>query len=225
MPKHFITESKKKSIVSKYRKGIGMRKIATDIGCAPETVRRILNNDPTVTVRKRGKSSVNPVGKSKVPMPPASNGPSIGSSDPIPRKKAFKRKKTGPGLENACKSWTPDEDSVLMEAVHSGMELGEAASLLGRTKVAVSGRKSYLIKRSDEAGRRFPRPDGITYGRTEVLDSMNTPLDTPSRGEEEMYDSPMTRVNISDIAQVVRDYGVSAQISITPEGTKIDIKA
>jgi hypothetical protein len=226
MPKKLISETKKKRIISKYKKGLGMRVIAEQIGCAPETVRRILRNAPDVTIRKRGTQAGSKKSKNNKKVVifnhPGSEGP-IGNS---PKKeKRFKRKKTGPGLENACKTWNKHEDEILIDAISSGMELEDAASLLGRTKIAVSGRKHLLIKKGiiTESGKRFPRPEGITYNRhdeAEVMETMNS-----MNMEQENQSSPMTNVSLSDIAQVVRDYGVSAKISITVEGTKIDITA
>ena len=224
MPRKLLNKTTKKRIISKYKKGSGMKTIAEEVGCAPETVRRVLKNDGTVTIRPRGKSGTVPTG--------ASNSPSkkdrpIGSSpkkNPIvtsSKKREFKKKKIGPGLENACKVWSKTEDEVLIDALRSGMELEDLASLLGRTKIAVSGRKYILTKRGviTENDTRFPRPEGVTYNKAEaeVMEAFPTKVN----GEE--HTSVMMNVNLSDIAQVVRDYGVSASISITIEGTKIDI--
>ena len=208
MPKRLISKSTKRTVVSKYKKGETVESISKEIGCAKETVRRIIHNDPTVTMRRRGHRFDGPA--------TASNGASHPGSSPISKRSRYKRKKSGPGLENACKTWTADEDDIIIDAVASGMELKDTASLLGRTKVAVSGRKSYLIKNKiiTEDGVRFPRPEGITYVKQEPYEVLPT-----------TDDSPMSSVKLSDIAQVVRDYGVSASISINSQGIKIDVKA
>ncbi len=224
MPRKLLNKSTKKRIISKYKKGSNMKTIAVEVGCAPETVRRVLMNDGTVTIRPRGKSSITPVSSSNSPNKKdilIGSSPKKNPVATISKQKVFKKKKNGPGLENACKPWSNTEDEVLMDALGSGMGLKDLASLLGRTKIAVSGRKYILTKRGiiAENDTRFPRADGTTYNKTdaEIIETV------PAKVNVEGNTSVMMNVNLSDIAQVVRDYGVSASISINIEGTKIDI--
>jgi hypothetical protein len=136
-------------------------------------------------------------------------------------RRPFNKKLAGPGRENACKRWTPEEDEILIDAVKSGMELGDAASLLGRTKIAVSGRKYYLSQEGTltEEMLRFPRPSGMEYerGEQEVAAVVEAPQ------TEEAAPTGISEVSLQDLAQIVRDYGVSAQVTLSSKGTEINI--
>lgn len=198
-----ITTEKKTQAIKLYQAGYTFREAGEKLGISYESVRRIVR-EAGVAPRSRG-------------------GARVSNATPLrtrPRRSSPK-KLAGPGRENACKHWTPEEDEILVDAVKSGMELGDAASLLGRTKIAVSSRKYRLIQEGiiSEEMLRFPRPSGMEYekGGTEVA----AVLEVPSL--EEPNPAGISEVSLQDLAQIVRDYGVSAQITLSSKGTEINI--
>lgn len=202
MPKKISNQVRSKA-VGLYRTGMTMREVSDEVGISQETVRRFVQ-EAGVTPRPRGRVT-------------ASNAtPTMTRS-----RRPFNKKLAGPGRENACKRWTPEEDEILIDAVKSGMELGDAASLLGRTKIAVSGRKYYLSQEGTltEEMLRFPRPSGMEYerGEQEVAAVVEAPQ------TEEAAPTGISEVSLQDLAQIVRDYGVSAQVTLSSKGTEINI--
>ena len=198
MPRKISNQVKSKA-AGLYRSGMTLREASEEVGVSYETVRRFIH-ESEIQVRSKGKSTV-----SQVTSP----------------RRTFNKKLSGPGRENACKRWSSAEDEILIDAVKSGMELGDAASLLGRTKMAVSGRKYHLTQKGilTEEDLRFPRPSGMEYekGETEVAAVVEAPQ------TEESNSTSISEVSLQDLAQIVRDYGVSAQITLTTGGTEINI--
>ena len=202
MPRKISNQVRSKA-VGLYRTGMTMREVSAEVGISQETVRRFVQ-EAGVTIRPRGR------------VTDSNATPTMTRS-----RRSFNKKLAGPGRENACKRWTPEEDEILIDAVKSGMELGDSASLLGRTKIAVSSRKYRLIQEGiiSEEMLRFPRPSGMEYekGGTEVADVAEVPP------REESTPTGISEVNLQDLAQIVRDYGVSAQITLSSKGTEINI--
>ncbi len=202
MPRKISKQVRSKA-VGLYRSGMTMREISAEVGISQETVRKFVQ-EAGVTPRPRGRVTTSNVNSGKTRS-----------------RRSFNKKLAGPGRENACKRWSEAEDEILIDAVKSGMELGDAASLLGRTKIAVSGRKYYLSQEGilTEEDLRFPRPSGMEYekGETEVAAVVEAPQ------TEESNSTSISEVSLQDLAQIVRDYGVSAQITLTTGGTEINI--
>lgn len=202
MPKKISNQVRSKA-VGLYRSGMTMREVSDEVGISQETVRRFVQ-EAGVTPRPRGRVT----GSNATPTMTRSRRP-------------FNKKLAAPGRENACKRWTREEDEILIDAVKSGMELGDAASLLGRTKIAVSGRKYYLSQEGilTEEDLRFPRPSGMEYekGESEVAAVVEAPQ------SEESTPTGISEVSLQDLAQIVRDYGVSAQVTLSSKGTEINI--
>ena len=202
MPRKISNQVRSKA-VGLYRTGMTMKEVSAEVGISQETVRRFIQ-EAGVTPRPRGRVT----GSKETPKVTHS-------------RRSFNKKLAGPGRENACKRWTPEEDEILIDAVKSGMELGDAASLLGRTKIAVSGRKYHLSQEGTltEEMLRFPRPSGMEYekGESEVAAVVEVPQ------SEESTPTGISEVNLQDLAQIVRDYGVSAQITLSSKGTEINI--
>jgi len=198
-----ISNQVRSKAVSLYRTGMTTREVSAEVGISQETVRRFVQ-EAGVKLRPRGRVT----GSNETPKVTHS-------------RKSFNKKLAGPGRENACKRWTPEEDEILIDAVKSGMELGDAASLLGRTKMAVSGRKHYLSQEGTltEEMLRFPRPSGTEYegGEQEVAAVVEAPQ------SEESTPAGISEVSLQDLAQIVRDYGVSAQVTLSSKGTEINI--
>lgn len=202
MPRKISNQVRSKA-VGLYRTGMTMREVSAEVGISQETVRRFVQ-EAGVTPRGRGRVTVSNV------------TPKVTRS-----RRSFNKKLAGPGRENACKRWTPEEDEILIDAVKSGMELGDAASLLGRTKIAVSDRKYHLSQEGTltEEMLRFPRPSGMEYKREEQEGA--TVVEVPQT--EESTPIGISEVSLQDLAQIVRDYGVSAQVTLSSKGTEINI--
>jgi len=202
MPKKISNQVRSKA-VGLYRSGMTMREVSAEVGISQETVRRFVQ-EAGVTPRPRGRVTL-----------------SNATLTMTRSRRSFNKKLAGPGRENACKRWTPEEDEILIDAVKSGMELGDAASLLGRTKIAVSGRKHLLSQEGTltEEMLRFPRPSGMEYekGESEVAAVVEAPQ------SKEFTPIGISEVSLQDLAQIVRDYGVSAQVTLSSKGTEINI--
>ena len=202
MPRKISNQVRSKA-VGLYRTGMTMREVAEEVGISQETVRRFVQ-EAGVTPRPRGRVTTSGQGSANT------------------SRRSFNKQLAGPGRENACKRWSSAEDEILIDAVKSGMELEDAASLLGRTKIAVSGRKYVLMQNGTltEEDLRFPRPTGIEYqrGESEVVATLEEETEDPTETPTGISD-----VSLQDLAQIVRDYGVSAQVTLSAKGTEINI--
>lgn len=65
-------------------------------------------------------------------------------SKPAPKYRKVKRKK---GVEQANSRWTPEEDAKLLTLVELGLTPAMISGIMGRTRQAISGRKSKLTKK------------------------------------------------------------------------------
>lgn len=141
------------------------------------------------------------------------------------------------GFFNQQKRWTSLEDESLVEAVVSGMTVGETSGLLGRTPSSIYTRKHKLFSEG-MVKERFTIPEGIKRSRKqkevpletpdvaevvekiEVIDSVNTSKikEVPEISMEEI-----SNISIERIAEIVSKFGVSMCISVSGDHTTVQI--
>ena len=194
-----------------------LKEVALTHGINPETLRRILGNK----VRPRGTRYL---ADGTIKTPSTKNGRKIRTSSV---------KKLTP---NSNRRWTQTEDEMLRDAVLSKMTVGDTVDLLGRSAAAIYCHKSQLIDEGFiiDPETRFVVPPGITRVRRpmEFLDPTSPPVDnieaTPAI--EAIVESvkthvsapaPTNSIELVQLAQIVKDFGVNITMSVTSEGTEV----
>lgn len=193
--------------------GKTLRQAADDHGITAESLRRWLGDK----VRKKGDYS-----KSKS---------EAGSTPPVSRASMVARKpRTSKASEvnvRSNKRWTLMEDELLRDAVLSKMTVKETVDLLGRTPVSIYCRKNYLIDSGFINGStKFVMPSGIKRVRKQMEDSFDNTeveaiVDIPEAEPLQESNGAYQNIELSDLAKVVRDYGVNITVSMTSQGMEV----
>ena len=196
--------------------GKTLREVAVEYGVNSESLRRWLGNK----VRPRGrhlagKPSNNPAMRNKstkvevvTPMPTPMSVPSKGIPSGFPR---------------ANRRWEIMEDELLRDAVLGKMTIKETMDLLGRSSAAIMCRKSGLIEsgfinRDD----RFVPPTGIKRPRKIVENSMSEPeIVMIEDVKEAPKASSNQNIELSDLARLVKEFGVNVTVSVTGNGMEV----
>ena len=186
-----------------------LKEVALTHGINPETLRRILGNK----VRPRGTRYL---ADGTIKTPITKNGRKI--------RKSSQNKIT----PNSNRRWTQAEDEMLREAVLSKMTVEETVDLLGRSAAAIYCHKSQLIDEGFiiDPETRFVTPTGITRVRKPMENAISAPA------IEAIVESVKTHVSVpapattnsielAQLAQIVKDFGVNITMSVTSEGTEV----
>ena len=195
--------------------GKTLRQAADAHGITPESLRRWLGDK----VRKKG-TYVRSKNKSVV-----DTSSSVSRASMIARKP--RTSKASELNVRSNKRWTLTEDELLRDAVLSKMTVKETVDLLGRTSVAIYCRKNYLTDNGfiNETSK-FVMPTGIErvrklmetpFDNNDVEAIVEIPADEPSRDDNGSYQN----IELSDLAKVVRDYGVNITVSMTSRGMEV----
>ena len=134
--------------------------------------------------------------------------------------------KNNPG-ERFNSRWTASEDELLREAVTTNMTVKATADLLGRTKPSIYCRKINLIERGiiEDPETRFVIPEGIKRVRgTKVSEPEIEEILQEIQFEEPVVDRETPTMSIpelSDLARVVKEYGVNVTLSLTSTGMEV----
>ena len=193
--------------------GKTLRQAADDHGITAESLRRWLGDK----VRKKGDYS-----KSKSEAV---------STSPVSRASMVARKpRTSKASEvnvRSNKRWTLMEDELLRDAVLSRMTVKETVDLLGRTPVSIYCRKNYLIDSGFINGStKFVMPSGIKRVRKQMETSFDNTeveaiVDIPEAEPLQESNGAYQNIELSDLAKVVRDYGVNITVSMTSRGMEV----
>jgi transposase-like protein len=207
--------------------GKTLREVASEYGVNSESLRRWLGDK----VRPRGshfkgKASPNPAMRKSTPVVAAVN----------PRKERVS--KHSATYNRANRRWCSEEDEILRDAVLSGMTVKETTELLGRTPVSIYCRKNYLIDKGfiNDPETKFVMPTGIKR----VRKPLETPIDSiMDRAEaimsigkpevEAVVESPIveaskastSNIELSDLAKLVKEFGVNVTVSVTDSGMEV----
>lgn len=207
--------------------GKTLRQAATENGVNPESLRQWLGSK----VRKRGAhlKEENRVAKVETKAIVFS-APSM-KPDRKPR-----TSKSSELLNRSNKRWSMTEDELLRDAVLSKMTVKETVELLGRTPVAIYCRKNYLTDNGFiNEDTRFIVPTGIKRIRKKmetpyegaeveavIEDALAVnPASTEAPAEEPIRMSPQQNIELSELAKVVREYGVNITVSVTDRGMEV----
>jgi len=212
-----ITKAVKAAAIKDYvHNNKTLRDVATKHGINPETLRRILGSK----VRPRGTRYL---ADGSVKTPASINGRKVRTST------------TSAATPNSNQRWTATEDEMLRDAVLSKMTVKETVELLGRTAPAIYCRKCQLIDEGfiSDPETRFTLPTGITRVRKPMENVLSTPEVIEEVVEdivEEVKDTPApmsapasvnSSIELIQLAQIVKDYGVNITVSVTSAGTEV----
>jgi len=133
--------------------------------------------------------------------------------------------KNNPG-ERFNSRWTASEDELLREAVTTNMTVKATADLLGRTKPSIYCRKINLIERGiiEDPETRFVIPKGIKRVRVTNVSEPEIEEILDIQFEEPVVDRETPTMSIpelSDLAKVVKEYGVNVTLSLTSTGMEV----
>ena len=212
-----ITKAVKAAAIKDYvHNNKTLRDVATKHGINPETLRRIFGNK----VRPRGTRYL---ADGSVKTPASINGRKVRTST------------TSAATPNSNQRWTATEDEMLRDAVLSKMTVKETVELLGRTAPAIYCRKCQLIDEGfiSDPETRFTLPTGITRVRKPMENVLSTPEvieEVINDHVEEVKDIPApmsapasvnSSIELIQLAQIVKDYGVNITVSVTSAGTEV----
>lgn len=193
-----------------------LKDVAVMYGINPEALRRILGSK----VRPRGTRYL---ADGSVKTPRTMNGRKVRTST------------ASAATPNSNRRWSATEDEMLRDAVLSKMTVRETVELLGRSSAAIYCRKCQLIDDGfiKDPETRFVLPTGITRVRKPMAHALETPEVIEDVIEEvkeipspvSTTKSPSTSVNnnieLTQLAQIVKDYGVNITVSVTSDGTEV----
>lgn len=201
-----ISKKVKTEAVREYRNShVSLREVAQKYGVTAESVRRWAG----FKTRPRGTKYTK------------SNPAQISAFPGIVAKRTRKSPKTT-GFDNANKRWTKTEDELLRDAVMDNLTVSQTAHILGRSEPSIWSRKCILIDRGfiDE-NKRFPIPEGVTRNRPTGI--------VPNRKREESEEINETaivnigKIELSDLAMLVKKYNVGVTLTISQKGTEVKV--
>lgn len=195
-----------------------LKEVSLTHGINPETLRRILGN----RVRPRGTRYL---ADGTIKTPITKNGRKLRVSSVTYK------------TPNSNRRWTTTEDEVLKDARDSNMSLKETSDLLGRTIAAILSRKNHLFNMDhlvDDIHKKIfndpsspPVKDWSDYviskpvkkknvlGKPvieQIVESVKTHVSAPA---------PTNSIELAQLAQIVKDFGVNITLSVTSEGTEV----
>ena len=193
-----------------------LKEVANTHGINPETLRRILGNK----VRPRGTRYL---ADGSVKTPGTINGRKVRTSS------------ISLATPNSNQRWTLTEDEMLRDAVLSKMTVKETVELLGRTAPSIYCRKCQLIDEGffNDPETRFTLPTGITRVRKPMAHVLEAPeviedvieevkeVTAPVAAPVSAPASVNNSIELIQLAQIVKDYGVNITVSVTSSGTEV----
>lgn len=198
-----ISKETKRNAVRDYNtQGMTLRQVAERYGISPETIR----NFSGYRARPKG-----PKGKRL--------------TNPVKQTSLFEMDKVVKPLNsinfpNTNRRWSKTEDSLLVDAVLDKLTVAETSNVLGRTLHSVINRKHLLTSRGlIQEETRFPVPEGVKRPRRSenVVKSDAEVVNTPSRI------IGINQIELSDLAVMVKSYGVSVTVMVTEKGTEVKL--
>lgn len=193
-----------------------LKDVASKHGINPETLRRILGSK----VRPRGTRYL---ADGSVKTPGTINGRKVRTST------------VSSATPNSNQRWTQAEDEMLRDAVLSKMTVKETVELLGRTAPAIYCRKCQLIDEGffNDPETRFTLGTGITRVRKPMAHVLSAP-EVIEDVVEEVKEIPVSvaapvatpasvnnSIELIQLAQIVKDYGVNITVNVTANGTEV----
>lgn len=194
-----------------------LKDVANTHGINPETLRRILGSK----VRPRGTRYL---ADGSVKTPGTINGRKVRTST------------VSSATPNSNQRWTRAEDEMLRDAVLSKMTVKETVDLLGRTAPSIYCRKCQLIDEGffNDPETRFTLGKGIKRVRRPMTHVLSAPevievvVETPVAEVPAPVATPVSApasvnnsIELIQLAQIVKDYGVNITVNVTANGTEV----
>jgi hypothetical protein len=147
-----------------------------------------------------------------------------------------------PATPNSNRRWSKTEDEMLRDAVLSKMTVKETVELLGRTAPSIYCRKCQLIDDGffNDPETRFTLGTGIKRVRKPMTHALETPEVIEEVIEAPVVEAPVVETPVSEVpapvttpasvnssieliqlAQIVKEYGVNITVSVTSSGTEV----
>lgn len=199
-----ISKKTKTEAVREYRNShVSLREVAEKYGVTAESVRRWAG----FKTRPRGTKY------------PKSNPSQISAFPNVIGKRTRKSPKVT-GVANANKRWSKTEDELLRDAVMSNYTVSETAKIMGRSEPSIWSRKCILIDRGfiDE-NKRFPIPEGVTRQRPIGIITHKKEEEV----KEEQSIVSIGKIELSDLAMLVKKYGVGVTLTMSQKGTEVKV--
>lgn len=212
-----ITKAVKAAAIKEYvHNNKTLREVANTHGINSETLRKILGNK----VRPRGTRYLT---DGSVKTPSTINGRKVRTS------------KVSSATPNSNRRWTQTEDEMLRDAVVSKMTVKDTVELLGRSAPSIYCRKCQLLDEGffDDPETRFVLPTGITRVRRPMGHVLSTPVVIEDfvrevKEEQAPVATPVTApasvnnsIELIQLAQIVKEYGVNITVCVTSTGTEV----
>jgi hypothetical protein len=209
-----ITKAVKAAAIKDYvHNNKTLRDVANTHGINPETLRRILGNK----VRPRGTRYL---ADGSVKTPGTINGRKVRTST------------VSSATPNSNQRWTQAEDEMLRDAVLSKMTVKETVDLLGRTAPSIYCRKCQLIDEGffNDPETRFTLGKGIKRVRIPMTHVLEAPevieavVEAPVAKVTAPVAAPASvnnSIELIQLAQIVKDYGVNITVNVTANGTEV----
>jgi hypothetical protein len=209
-----ITNAVKAAAIKEYvHNNKNLREVSEMYGINSETLRRILGNK----VRPRGTRYL---ADGSVKTPGTINGRKVRTSS------------ISLATPNSNRRWTLTEDEMLRDAVLSKMTVKETVELLGRTAPGIYCRKCQLIDEGfiKDPETRFTLGKGITRVRKpmahvleapEVIEDVVETVSAPVAAHVSAPASVNNSIELIQLAQIVKDYGVNITVNVTANGTEV----
>jgi transposase-like protein len=200
-----------------------LREVSKEYGVNSESLRRWLGDK----VRPRGSHM-----KGKPSHNPAMRKVEVATPATISavRKRKARVVKTGGAYSRANHKWTNTEDEILRDAVLSNMTVSETVELLGRSEASIYCRKSQLIDEGfiSDPSTKFVMPKGIKRVRRPLETPINSIMAEPVVEmvvENTIVESPVkastSNIELSELAKLVKEYGVNVTVSMNGEGMEV----
>jgi len=226
MGKRIPKKLKTAAIKSYISDGKTLREVAVEFGISAESLRRWLGK----RVRPRG---LHLAGKT-------SNNPSMRKTEVVEMIQETRKprvSKFSPTHNRANYRWTDTENEILRDAVLSKMTISETVELLGRTRASIMCQKSKLVEDGFISGNeRFIPPTGIKRVRKSMktptvdMNSVETIMSMSKPEVEAVVESPIVEapktssnpnIELSDLARLVKEFGVNVTVSMTDAGMEV----
>jgi transposase-like protein len=122
---------------------------------------------------------------------------------------------------NASRRWKISEDEILRDAILGNFTVAETMDLLGRSRSSITSRKHILLTNGFIDEKRFKR--GL--GDANEIEFSGIPASVAESAPEVEMKSPSLDLDIKRMAELVKEFGVSVHMTVTPDRTEIKIQS
>jgi hypothetical protein len=215
MPRTINAKTRITSVRDYVTSGDSLRTVSKRNGISSETLRRFLGDK----VRKNSNNNL------------VTSGREVIAALPIKKKRAAKNG----SFPNSNLRWTSEEDELLREAVLNDFTVKETVQLIGRTNAAIMCRKHDLMENGFIENIRFKNPEKIVPSRrsknlvleSPVISNQNVSNDVDdkiiSHNPLVQNSEPIEGPSLRELAEIVKDFGVNINMTVTSGGTVIKI--